>query len=80
ALSTSAEAVLLSGADTVVTTPGGEGQTLALLQRLGIRIVSVAAAENFSEVLSSLRRTAAQLDNAQPDAPLSDAAQPDTAP
>jgi len=60
-LSASAETVLLSNAKTVVTGTYGDGKTLALLQRLGVRIVRVPAADSFPEMLAALRAAANDL-------------------
>ena len=60
-LSASAETVLLSDAKIVVTGTYGDGKTLALLQRLGIRIIRVPAADSFPEVMAALRAAANDL-------------------
>lgn len=60
-LSASAETVLLSNATTVVTGTYGDGKTLALLQRLGVRVIRVPAADSFPEVMTALRTAADDL-------------------
>ncbi|HVI53412.1 MAG TPA: ABC transporter substrate-binding protein [Candidatus Sulfotelmatobacter sp.] len=60
-LSASAESVLLSNATTVVTGTYGDGKTLALLQKLGVRVIRVPAADSFPEVMTALRAAANDL-------------------
>ena len=60
-LSASAESLLLSNATTVVTGTYGDGKTLALLQRLGVRVIRVPAADSFPEVMTALRTAANDL-------------------
>lgn len=50
----SAEAVLMTGADTVAANYFGEVKTIAMLQRLGVRVIRVPSAETFDEVATGL--------------------------
>lgn len=61
-LKASAETVLMSGAKTVVADAYGDFKTIALLQRLGVTVFRMPAADNFPDVMSSLEKIAQDLD------------------
>lgn len=60
-LSLATEAFVLIGADVVVGVAWSETRTLAMMERLGARIVRLETAKNFTEIASLLRSSAAAL-------------------
>lgn len=61
-LAPSAEAVLLSGADVVLAGSFGDRFSERLLQRLGIPIIRIPAANDFTDMFAILKQSAHQLD------------------
>ncbi len=61
ALRPSAEAILMSGADTVVADAFGDAKTIDLVRRIGMRVVRVPHADDFATVTSALAQTGAAL-------------------
>lgn len=61
-LASSAEAVLMAGAELVVTNRFGDTKTATLLQRLGVPVVRVDSAESLDQALDILRRTGERLE------------------
>lgn len=60
-LAESAESVLMSGASTVVADTYGDAKTFALLDRIGVTIFRMPAADSFAEVFVALRLIARDL-------------------
>jgi iron complex transport system substrate-binding protein len=60
-LAESAESVLMSGASTVVADTYGDAKTFALLERIGVTVFRMPAADSFAEVFTALRSIARDL-------------------